>query len=156
MKEKMKTAHMTAAHVYANLSTARRLKVGCLVVEGDRVTSIGYNGTAPGEDNNCEIEPENWDGDIGKLKSKPDAIHAEDNALRKLTYYDFYGNTHSEAEGCDLFITHAPCLSCAQKIVDNSIKRVYFGQHYRDTEGIDYLKEHGVEVELHNIFDQNK
>ena len=47
-------AHMKVAEIYANLSSAVRLKVGAIVVKDDRVISIGYNGTPSGWDNNCE------------------------------------------------------------------------------------------------------
>jgi dCMP deaminase len=138
MKEKMKLAHMMVATVYSQLSTARRLKVGAIIVQDDRVISIGYNGTAPGCDNNCEIEPEGWDGDISKLKTKPDVIHAEDNALRKVG---------GMAIQCTMFVTHAPCVPCAKKIVESGLNKVIFKEEYRDSLGIDYLNKHGIETE---------
>ena len=36
-------AHMAAAEVYAKLSSANRLKVGCIIVKDNRIISIGYN-----------------------------------------------------------------------------------------------------------------
>ena len=37
-------AHMETAEVYAKLSSAERLKVGCIIVKENRIISIGYNG----------------------------------------------------------------------------------------------------------------
>jgi len=54
MPKKIDYAHMTAAEAYADLSHARRLKVGAIITKDDRVISIGYNGTPAGWDNNCE------------------------------------------------------------------------------------------------------
>jgi dCMP deaminase len=147
-------AHMDCAERYARLSKARRLKVGALVVNDDRVISIGYNGTAPGADNNCEIEPENWDGDIRTLKTKPEVIHAEVNAILKLqsSVADIRGDYSvnvrhiNEAEGCDLFCNFACCKPCAEAMVDHGIKRFFYRYAYRDTNGLDYLEENGVEV----------
>src|SRR6185437_15279118 len=107
--------------------------VGALVVDGDKVISIGYNGTAPGADNNCEIEPENWDGDIQKLVSKPDVIHAEVNALNKLQWVDGYGHKYqvSDAKGCDLFCNYSCCVPCAKEMVKHGIKRFFYRHKYR-------------------------
>jgi len=54
MKPKHINAHMRTAENYARLSTARRLKVGAILVKDDRIISIGYNGMPAGWDNNCE------------------------------------------------------------------------------------------------------
>lgn len=138
---------MDCAERYARLSKARRLKVGALVVDGDKVISIGYNGTEPGADNNCEIEPENWDGDIRTLKTKPEVIHAEVNALKKCEpEYDDGQLVYSDAGGCDLFCNFACCKPCAEAMVSHGIKRFFYRYAYRDTAGLDYLREEGVEV----------
>ena len=50
---------------WARLSTARRRKVGCLIVKGGQIISDGYNGTPKGFDNNCEDEVN------GMLVTKP-------------------------------------------------------------------------------------
>jgi dCMP deaminase len=136
MKTKYKLAHMRAAHLYAGLSTARRLKVGALVVKDDRIISIGYNGMPTGWDNNCEYELED-----GAIKTKPEVLHAETNALAKLAR-----STESGLDA-DLFVTHSPCLDCAKLIYQSGIKRVYYALAYRDDSGISFLKNSGVEVE---------
>ena len=147
MKEEMILAHMDCAERYARLSKARRLKVGALVVQGDRVISIGYNGTEPGADNNCEIEPDDWDGDIRKLKTKPEVIHAEVNALRKLhVEYENGQVVYHEACDADLFCNFACCKPCAEAMTEAGIKRFFYRYAYRDTAGLDYLEENGVEV----------
>ncbi len=48
MKEKFIKAHMKAASVYAELSTARRLHVGCVIVKDNTIIGIGYNGMPSG------------------------------------------------------------------------------------------------------------
>jgi dCMP deaminase len=148
VKEKMLLAHMDVAERYARLSTARRLKVGAIVVKDDRVISIGYNGTEPGADNNCEIEPEDWDGDIRTLRTKPDVVHAECNALKKLEVENTLGdgvNWH-EAYGADLFCNFACCVPCAKAITEAGIRTFFYRYAYRDTDGISYLEQSGVEV----------
>ena len=48
MKEKMIRAYMKTAEVFSELSHARRLHVGAIVVKDDRIVSIGYNGMPAG------------------------------------------------------------------------------------------------------------
>jgi dCMP deaminase len=136
MKPKHQTAHMRAAHIYAELSTARRLKVGALVVKDDRIVSIGYNGMPSGWDNNCEYDLED-----GNIKTRPEVLHAETNALAKLAR-----STESGLDA-DLFVTHSPCLDCAKLIYQSGIKRVFYANAYRDNSGINFLKSSGIEVE---------
>ena len=136
MKTKHQTAHMRAAHLYSDLSTARRLKVGALVVKDDRIISIGYNGMPKGWDNNCEIEQPD-----GTLKSKPEVLHAETNAIAKLA------RSNESGLDADIFVTHSPCLDCAKLIYQAGIRRVYYSVNYRDDSGVNFLKNSGVEVE---------
>lgn len=131
---------MQAAHIYAELSTARRLKVGALVVKDDRIISIGYNGMPKGWDNNCEIEMYQPVGRIN-LTTKPEVLHAETNAIAKLA------RSNESGLDADLFVTHSPCLDCAKLIYQTGIRRVYYANAYRDTAGVDFLKASGVEVE---------
>lgn len=48
MKEKWVHAYMDVAERFAQLSSARRLKVGAVIVKDNRIISIGYNGTPAG------------------------------------------------------------------------------------------------------------
>ena len=140
---------MQTAQVFAELSHARRLHVGAIVVKEDRIVSIGYNGMPAGWDNNCEDEIGHVFDDIGhvvetRLKTKPEVLHAEMNALMKLAKSTESGN------GADLFITHAPCLDCAKGIFQAGIARVWFGAAYRDNAGIDFLKKSNIQVTQHD------
>jgi len=136
MKTKYQQAHMQAAHIYAGLSHARRLKVGALIVKDDRIISIGYNGMPGGWDNNCEIETED-----GLLKTKPEVLHAETNAIAKLA------RSSESGLGSTLFVTHSPCLDCAKIIYQSGIKHVYYATDYRDDSGITFLRNSGIQVD---------
>ena len=130
---------MRTAETFAELSHARRLHVGAIVVKDDRIISIGYNGMPAGWDNNCEYEAGT------ELKTRPEVLHAETNAIAKLA------RSNESGLGADIFITHAPCLDCAKLIYQSGIKRVIYGTAYRDTNGIDFLKNSGVAVDQVNI-----
>lgn len=131
MKDKFLQAHMWAAEVYASLSSAKRLKVGAVVVKDDRIISIGYNGTPTGWDNCCEDE---------NGETKPEVIHAEANAITKLA------SSNESGEGATLFITHAPCMACSKLIYGAGISSVYYRKQYRDSSGISFLERCGVSV----------
>ena len=132
---------MATAKVFAELSHARRLHVGAIVVKDDRIISIGYNGMPAGWDNNCEYEVlPTHHGEEPTLKTKPEVLHAETNAIAKLA------RSNESGLNADLFVTHAPCLDCAKLIYQAGIKRVFFGAHYRDNSGVDFLKASGITV----------
>jgi dCMP deaminase len=143
MKQKMIDAYMKTAAIFAELSHAKRLHVGAIVVKDDRIISIGYNGMPAGWDNNCEDEiiDDKW---MVTLKTKPEVLHAETNAIAKLA------RSSESGIGADLFVTHSPCLDCAKLIYQSGIKRVWFSEAYRNTDGVEFLKKSGVEVEQYN------
>ena len=150
MKPKFLNAHMKAAEVYSQLSSARRLQVGCVVVKDNTIIGIGYNGMPSGWDNDCEkrsytnIDPK-WqyldeDGSTYSLVTRPEVLHAESNALAKIA------RSTNSSEGASVFVTHAPCLDCAKMMYQAGINSVYYRNSYRDTSGVDFLKECNIEV----------
>ena len=141
MKEKFKQAYMQTAQTFAELSHARRLKVGCIIVKDDRIISIGYNGMPAGWDNNCEHEMKWPNGEIRFLQTKEEVLHAESNAIAKLA------RSVESGEGASLFVTHSPCLDCAKLIYQAGIKNVYYLNDYRDDTGIQFLIKSTIQVE---------
>jgi len=134
---------MKTAETFAELSHARRLHVGAIVVKDDRIISIGYNGMPAGWDNNCENEVtiEVEDDYETVLKSKPEVLHAETNAIAKLA------KSTESGFNASMFITHAPCLDCAKLIFQSGISSVFFRDAYRSEDGIQFLTKSGVKVE---------
>jgi len=140
MKQKLKEAYMKTAETFAELSYARRLHVGAIVVKDDRIISIGYNGMPAGWDNNCEDTTQHSD-DTVTLKSKPEVLHAETNAIAKLA------KSTESGDGAVLFVTHSPCLDCAKLIFQSGIRSVFYRNSYRSTDGTTFLERSGVTVE---------
>jgi dCMP deaminase len=140
VKTKLKQAYMKTAETFAELSHARRLHVGAIVVKDDRIISIGYNGMPAGWDNNCE-DLVHRIAEEPVLKTKPEVLHAETNAIAKLA------RSTESGLGADIFITHAPCLDCAKLIYQSGINRVYYGENYRSDEGVKFLTKSGITVE---------
>ena len=165
MKQKFIDLYMDWAARTAQLSHARRLQVGAVIVKDDSVISYGYNGMPAGWDNDCEdqvydtdaggwLSPEevyqqypyteyNADADEVyryKLKTKPEVLHAESNAVAKVARSSQSGTNAS------LFVTHAPCLDCAKLIYQSGISSVYYRNSYRDVAGVEFLEKSGVSV----------
>lgn len=141
---------MQTAKTFAELSHAKRLKVGAIIVKDDRIISIGYNGMPAGWDNNCEYEDIGFSDTVyGQpqtlisrgLKTRPEVLHAESNAIAKLA------RSNESGDNANLFVTHSPCLECAKLIYQAGIKHVFFGEHYRDNAGIVFLEKSGVIVD---------
>ena len=146
MKPKLLDAYMKTAETFAECSTAIRLHVGAIVVKDDRIISIGYNGMPSGWDNNCEDEIGSVMDDNGnvyeaRLKTKPEVLHAETNAIAKLA------KSNESGLGATMFITHAPCLDCAKLVYQSGINTVYYRNSYRDENGIQFLEKAGVKIE---------
>lgn len=135
MKPKYHPFYLRVAEEAAQLSYCVRRKVGCVIVCGDHMW-FGYNGTAPGAENVCET-PDNV--------TRPDVIHAEENALRKF---------HEAVDmGLDVrhrdifvFLTDSPCLPCAEEIEKIRPTLVLYRNAYRKMDGVEYLAEKGIEV----------
>ena len=140
IKEKYLDTYMKTAKLFAEHSSAVRKKVGAVVVKNDRIISIGYNGMPSGWDNDCE----NYFGlDLSgnpTLVTKPEVLHAESNAIAKLAKYTESG------DGASMFITCSPCIDCAKMIYQSGIKEVFYGEEYRNNDGIDFLNKCGLSV----------
>ena len=131
---------MKAAQVYAELSAAKRLQVGCVIVKDNTIIGIGYNGMPSGWDNVCEtVKFKDFTGTV-LMKSKPEVLHAETNAIAKVS------RSSNSTDNADLFVTHAPCLECAKLIYQSGIKSVFYRDTYRSEEGIKFLQKCNVEV----------
>jgi dCMP deaminase len=140
MKQKWIDAYMDTAERFGQLSSAKRLKVGAVVVKDHRIVSIGYNGTPAGWDNVCEDLVQLSD-DTVTTKTKDEVIHAEANAILKLA------KSNEGGDGAVLFCTHAPCVECAKLIYGSGINKVYYKNQYRDDSGLKFLEKCSVKIE---------
>lgn len=119
------------ARIWAENSYCERRKVGALVVKDKTIISDGYNGTPSGFENKCE--------DSYNV-THPYVLHAEANAITKLA------RSSNNSDGSTLYVTASPCIECAKLIIQAGIKKVVYAEKYRLTDGIDLLRQAGVEV----------
>lgn len=137
-KQKWRQAYMDTAWTFSKLSVARRLQVGAVIVKNHRIISIGYNGTPPKWDNDCENLVE-VNGEF-QYVTKPEVIHAEANAILKLA------RDGESGKGSMLFCTHAPCIECAKMILTVGIGAVFWSDSYKVDDGLNFLISGGVGV----------
>ena len=140
MKPKFIAAFMDVAERFAQLSSAKRLQVGAIVVKDDRIISIGYNGMPSGWDNECEDTFHHHELGTCTTVTKAEVLHAETNAISKLAR-----GTESGA-GATMFVTHAPCIDCAKLVYQSGIDTVYYKNDYRSTQGLEFLTKSNVDV----------
>ena len=131
---------MEMAGVVAKRSTCFRANVGAVVVLDNRVISIGYNG-APKDAPHCAGNE--CPGRFGCRET----IHAEVNALDHVPA----GSLLSSGRRPDLYVTHSPCMGCAEHIAWK-IDRLFFGSRYTSggtpshEDPLDFLGKSGVRV----------
>ncbi len=133
MKPEIKEAYMKTAELFSQVSNCKRMKVGAIVVKNGSILAHGWNGTPSGFHTNC---CEQEDG-----STNPFVLHAEQNALVKMA------KSSESIDGSELFCTHSPCPDCSKMIAQAGVKKVYYRNEYRITDGIDVLQQLGVEVE---------
>lgn len=124
-------AYMRMAAEWAQLSHCVRKQVGALIVKDRMIIADGFNGTPTGFPNVCENEEgeTNWY-----------VLHAEANAITKLA------RSNNSAEGATLYITLSPCRECSKLIHQAGISRVVYRDVYKDPQGLEFLKQAGVEL----------
>jgi dCMP deaminase len=142
MKQKFIDYYMKVAELTSTLSYAKRLQVGAVIVNGNKILATGYNGMPSGWDNDCEtLEIVEIDEKFVKqLVTKQEVLHAETNAIAKVS------SSTESSEGAVIFCTHAPCINCAKLIYQSGINSLYYRNTYRDTAGIEFLEKSGVSV----------
>jgi dCMP deaminase len=124
-------AYLKMAASWAKLSHCNRKQVGALIVKDSMIISDGYNGTPAGFDNCCE-------DDNGETFWY--VLHAEANAILKVA------KSTNNSKGATLYLTLSPCKDCSKLILQAGITRVVFRDEYKDSEGVEFLKSAGVDV----------
>ena len=132
MKIKHQRMYLRMAECLADVSKDERLKVGCVIVKDNNIIATGYNAMTKHLDYPNQLPDGNTDARVR---------HAEKNALMSLI------RSNENAVGAVMFVTHSCCYHCAIDLVDAGIKKVYYLEEYRSTDGLDHLRKYGVEVE---------
>jgi dCMP deaminase len=130
---------MNIAQVVASRGTCDRKKVGAVIVREKTILSTGYNGSLSGlphcDDNGHEIENDHC----------VRTIHAEANAIVQAARNGVAINKS------EIYITASPCYTCFKMIANAGIKKIYFGEFYRD----ERIKKHAKELKIDLIHLKN-
>jgi dCMP deaminase len=136
--------YMGTAILHSKLSKARRAQVGAILVTSQGVTLTGYNGTAVGRPNDCEVlKPQEFPREPAWV-TKPEVIHAELNCIMKAA---------REGVSCidaTVYVTLAPCVQCSAMMLQAGVKRVVYLKQYRDNSGVELLQESNVVVQFYD------
>jgi dCMP deaminase len=129
---------MEIAWVVAERSTCERGQVAALLIRGNRIISMGYNGAPKGTPHCLEVGCDVREGDPACRR----ALHAEMNAIA------YAGRVGTPTNDAEMFCTHSPCVACAQLIVASGVWRLTYALPYRDPHGRDFLKAH---IQVHKL-----
>jgi len=125
---------MDIATVVSSRSTCDRKHVGAVIVRDRTILSTGYNGSIRGMPHCDEV------GHIIEAGHCVATIHAEANAIIQAA------KNGVAIDGSALYVTASPCWSCFKSIVNAGLKRIVYGEFYRDPRIFDVAKQLGVEL----------
>ena len=128
---------MDIAKVVSSRSTCSRKQVGAVLVRDRTILSTGYNGSIRGMPHCDEV------GHMLEADHCVATIHAEQNAI-------IYAAKNGVAiDGADLYVTASPCWSCFKSIANSGVRRIVFGEFYRDARIFEVAGRLGID--LHHL-----
>ena len=125
---------MNIAKQVATRSTCDRKNVGAVIVRDKTILSTGYNGSIRGMPH-CDEAGHMIDNDHCVA-----TIHAEANAILQAA------KNGVRIEKSEIYITASPCWSCFKMMVNAGIKKIYYGEFYRDERIFETAKKLGIEL----------
>ena len=125
---------MNLAIQAATRSTCPRKSVGAVIVRDKTVLSTGYNGSVRGAPHCTEV------GCLMENDHCVRTVHAEANALVQAAHNGV------RLEGAEIYVTASPCFNCFKLIVNAGIRRVCFGEFYRDDKVLRFADDLGIEM----------
>ncbi|MFN7964712.1 MAG: dCMP deaminase family protein [Acidobacteriota bacterium] len=128
------TYFMNIARQVATRSTCDRKHVGAVIVRDKTILSTGYNGSIRGLDH-CD--------DVGHLMDNGHCVrtvHAEANAIVQAA------SQGVRLEGGEIYVTASPCWNCFKLIANAGIRKIHFGEFYRDERIYQFAQQGGIEL----------
>ena len=107
---------MSIALLSSQRSACERLKVGCILVNNNRLVCMGYNGFLPGGPHISRIRDNHEQA----------TVHAEQNAISDAAAR---GVSVSNSKA---YISHYPCINCFKILVAAQVKTIYYHNDYKN------------------------
>ncbi len=125
---------MNLAVQAATRSTCPRKSVGAVIVRDKAVLATGYNGSIRGLPHCAEV------GCLMENGHCVRTVHAEANAILQAARHGV------RIEGAEIYVTASPCWDCFKLIANAGIRRVHFGEFYRDERIREFAGQAGIEL----------
>lgn len=125
---------MSTARVVSSRSTCDRKFVGSVIVRDKTILSTGYNGSIR------KLEHCSEAGHMMEDNHCVATIHAEANAIIQAAKNGVC------IDGATIYTTASPCWPCFKLIANAGIKRICYGEFYRDKRIFDIAKKLKIEL----------
>ncbi len=125
---------MNIAKEVSSRSTCDRKFVGAVIVRDKTILSTGYNGSIRKLEHCDEV------GHLMENDHCVATIHAEANAIIQAA------KNGVAIDGATIYTTSSPCWICFKLIANSGIKRICFGEFYRDKRIFDISKRLKIEL----------
>jgi len=130
---------MNIARVVSSRSTCDRKFVGAVIVRDKTILSTGYNGSIRGMPHCSEV------GHMMEEGHCVATIHAESNAILQAA------KNGVSIDESSIYVTASPCWNCFKQVANSGIRRIVYGEFYRDNRIFDVAKQLNIEL-LHLPF----
>lgn len=125
---------MNIAQETSTRATCDRKHIGAVITRDKTILSTGYNGSIRGLPHCDEAGHEMENGHCIRT------IHAEANAIVQAA------RNGVNIDGGEIFVTASPCYNCFKMIANAGIRKIYFGEFYRDERIKKHADELGIEL----------
>lgn len=142
MRIKREKLFVEIARLFSQRSICGRLKVGCVITKDNRIIASGYNGPLKPNLHNSMVAYSELDECRCDLNKPCElSIHAEANAIAYCAKYGI------PLENTTFYVTHSPCIKCAELIVQAGVSKVIYDKDFRDDKGLLLLNRNNIIVE---------
>jgi dCMP deaminase len=125
---------MNIARMVATRATCDRKHVGAVLVRDRTLLSTGYNGSIRGLGHCSEEGHMMEDGHCVRT------VHAEANAIIQAA------KNGVGIDGSTIYTTASPCWPCFKLVANSGVKRIVFGEFYRDERIFEHARRLGIEL----------
>ena len=125
---------MNIAREVASRATCDRKHVGAAIVRDRCILATGYNGSIRGLEHCDEAGHMMEDGHCVRT------IHAEANAIIQAARHG------TGIDGATIYVTASPCWICFKMVANAGIRRIVFGEFYRDERIYTHSERLGIEL----------